>query len=112
MKLWRSLTSNLNDTEKHAAAIEYEKNGLKAHLQQSHRGQDKVGESNFRVQGAIDRFSAGLKKDLEYIERHADEDGRDMESELGNWMAERLVEAHKRPILNHLKLRLTSNHLT
>lgn len=57
-------------------------------------------ESTTRVQGAIDCFSVELKKDREFMKlpvllRQDNEDGREILSDLGTWMAEQVVEAQQ-----------------
>lgn len=51
-----------------------------------------VGESITRIQHEIDCFSAGLMEDQEYMESPVDEEGHELLSNLGPWMAERVVE--------------------
>lgn len=45
----------------------YERDNLQARLQQATRGHDEVDGNITCVQGTIDCFSAGLKKDQEYM---------------------------------------------
>lgn len=59
----------LNATKRRAEDVALEIDGLQARLQQSLRGQNKVGESIICVQSKIDRFSAGLKEGLNYMKR-------------------------------------------
>lgn len=68
-----------------------------------------MNDSIARVQGAIDRFSAGLQDDRGYVERRADDGGHQMLSPLGTWMAERVVEAQQK---NFKASKLTINHYT
>lgn len=42
---------------------------------------------------AIDRFRTGLREDKKYMEHRADEECRRILSDLGTWMAWRVVEA-------------------
>lgn len=85
---WRAI-------QKWADDVAYKKDGLQARLQQSQRGQNKVGESPTRVQGAINHFSDGVKEYWEDLVRRADEDCRKMLNQLGTWMGERVFEAHQ-----------------
>lgn len=62
----------LKTSEEQADDVAYEQNGLQACLQQSQRGQADVCESVTQIQGAIDRFSAGLRKDRNYMDHRAD----------------------------------------
>lgn len=48
-----------------------------------------------RFQDTINRFSAGLKDDREYLERRADKESCKMLSYFGAWMAGRVIEAHQ-----------------
>lgn len=68
----------LKETEKLEIELAYEEGGLQAHSEQSPRKLDKVDCSISCVQGTIDRFSVGQNKDIEYMERLADEKSRQM----------------------------------
>lgn len=61
--------SKLNVAEKQAKDVPSEKDGLQARLQQSQGEQNKVDGRITRVQGATDRFSAGLKEDWQHMGR-------------------------------------------
>lgn len=61
------LKVKFNATEKRAEDVAYKRDSLRARLRQSQRGRDQMGESVTHIQDKIDRFSAGLKEDQEYM---------------------------------------------
>lgn len=85
----------LEATGKRAEDVAYQWDGLQTRLQQSQRGQDKMGESIICMRDKMDSFRAGLKTDEEYMESAADEKDRKILSNLGAWISKVVVEHRK-----------------
>lgn len=87
--------------------VAYVNDCLQARLRQYQLGQQELHESIVRIQGKLNRFSAGLKENLEYMKLYEDKNVRKILNQLWPWTAERFVEAQHK---NFYWSKFTINH--